>query len=223
MDSFKAKDRERKAKERKAKKDREMKESSNRKEEITSYEKKKITQKKNNRRIQRKIRDERTDEEKEKRNAEQANQMRGQREELPIEKKMLALKKAKEGMRIHRKFGLLKKYKQRKIRAADDPFRYDDGDCVSRDGYSLCTPYLDRRRKLKYVKQKERAVEEQKRKETLKRMNRVRVQRHRLKIKKLMEEPVIIKECSEKGAYELLREANIREFERLKQESGLFD
>ena len=53
-------------------------------------------------------------------------------------------------------------------------------------------------------------------------MNRNRVNKYRLKKKRLLEEPVIIEDYGEKGAYELLRESNIRELERLKQESGLF-
>ena len=66
-------------------------------------------------------------------------------------------------------------------------------------------------------------VSEIQRKENLKRMNRIRVNRHREKVKKLLEEPVIIEEKGEKCEYEKLRERNIREFERLKKESGLFD
>ena len=54
-------------------------------------------------------------------------------------------------------------------------------------------------------------------------MNRDRVKKYRLKINKLLEEPVILEEKGEKGAYELLREKNIKEFEKLKQESGLFN
>ena len=54
-------------------------------------------------------------------------------------------------------------------------------------------------------------------------MNRVRVKRHRLKVKKKLEEPVIIDSYGKKGEYELIRERNIRELEKLKQKSGLFD
>ena len=39
----------------------------------------------------------------------------------------------------------------------------------------------------------------------------------------MLQEPVIIENYGEKGEYELLREKNIQEFERLKEESGLFN
>ena len=54
-------------------------------------------------------------------------------------------------------------------------------------------------------------------------MNRNRVKKHRLKVKKLLQEPVIIKDYGPKGDYELLREKNIRELEKLKKDSGMFD
>ena len=60
-------------------------------------------------------------------------------------------------------------------------------------------------------------------KKELRKKNRIRVQRHRKKVKKMLQEPVILEENSEKGPYELLRENNIKEFERLKKASGLFD
>ena len=77
----------------------------------------------------------------------------------------------------------------------------------------------------KYLREyrKKQESEETERKENLKRMNRVRVQRHRLKVKKKLEEPVIIDSYGKKGEYELIRERNIRELEKLKQKSGLFD
>ena len=77
----------------------------------------------------------------------------------------------------------------------------------------------------KYLREyrKKQKSEEIERKENLKRMNRVRVQRHRLKVKKMLEEPVIIDSNGTKGEYEMIRERNIRELEKLKQESGLFD
>ena len=60
--------------------------------------------------------------------------------------------------------------------------------------------------------------------ENLKQLNnRLRVKRHRLKIKKLLQEPVFIEENGIKSDYELLREKNIEELERLKKDSGLFD
>ena len=51
----------------------------------------------------------------------------------------------------------------------------------------------------------------------------MRVERHRERVKKLLQEPVIIEDYGAKGEYELLRERNIKEFEKLKNESGLFD
>ena len=57
------------------------------------------------------------------------------------------------------------------------------------------------------------------RKENMKRLNRMRVEKHREKIKKMLQEPVNIKDYGLKGEYELLRERNIKEFEILKKES----
>ena len=54
-------------------------------------------------------------------------------------------------------------------------------------------------------------------------MNRKRVQKHRQKVKKMLEEPVIIQDYGKKSDYELLRDKNIEELKRLKKESGLFD
>ena len=62
----------------------------------------------------------------------------------------------------------------------------------------------------------------QERNEELRRMNRIRVERHRMKVKRILQEPVIIENYGEKGDYELLRDKNIQELERLKKESGLF-
>ena len=42
-------------------------------------------------------------------------------------------------------------------------------------------------------------------------------------VKKLLQDPVFIDDYGPKGDYELLREKNIRELERLKKESGLFN
>ena len=39
----------------------------------------------------------------------------------------------------------------------------------------------------------------------------------------MLQEPITIGEYGEKGPYELLRERNIQEFEKLKRDSGLFD
>ena len=225
-DSFKAKDRERKARERKAKKERGMKEKEKKEEDLDALKKKKLRQRRNDNRVQRKIRDERTKEERENRNAEQAESMRLKRSELSTKSKVLAVMKAKEGMRVcrSRKFGYLRKYKQRKIRHEIDPYSYRDV-LVDSNGYSTSILFFERREKLnkkKRVYRDSKEVAEQKRKERLKRMNRNRVNKYRLKKKRLLEEPVIIEDYGEKGAYELLRESNIREFERLKQESGLF-
>ena len=225
-DSFKAKDRERKARERKAKKERGMKEKEKKEEDLDALKKKKLRQRRNDNRVQRKIRDERTKEERENRNAEQAESMRLKRSELSTKSKVLEVMKAKEGMRVcrSRKFGYLRKYKQRKIRHEIDPYSYRDV-LVDSNGFSTSILFFERREKLNKKKRMYRdskEVAEQKRKERLKRMNRNRVNKYRLKKKRLLEEPVIIEDYGEKGAYELLRESNIREFERLKQESGLF-
>ena len=220
-DIFKAKDRKRKAEERKAKKEKERKEEI---DDLNTQKRKKLIQKKN-RRTQMKIRNKRTEEEKERRNAEQTERMRMFRSEMTIQCKKLAVMKAKVGMRTCSKFGYLRKYKQRKRRDETDPYRYGDAG-VSRNGYSILTLYLSRRRKQKLITRSYRVSEEAaeiQRKENLKRMNRIRVNRHRQKMKKLLEEPVLIEENGEKCEYEKLREKNIQEFERLKKQSGLFD
>ena len=54
-------------------------------------------------------------------------------------------------------------------------------------------------------------------------MNRKRLQKHRQKVKKMLEEPVIIQDYGKKSDYELLRDKNIEELKRLKKESTLFD
>ena len=100
--------------------------------------------------------------------------------------------------------GYLREYKQRKRRHQNDPYRYGDAG-VSRNGYSILTLYLSRRRKQKLITRLYRDTEEaseKQRKENLKRMNRIRVNRHRQKVKKLLEEPVIIEEKGEKCEYE---------------------
>ena len=222
-DIFKAKDRKRKAEERKAKKEKERKAEAEI-DDLNTQKRKKLIQKKN-RRTQMKIRNKRTEEEKERRNAEQTERMRMFRSEMTIQCKKLAVMKAKVGMRACSKFGYLREYKQRKRRDETDPYRYGDAG-VSRNGYSILTLYLSRRRKQKLITRSYRVSEEAaeiQRKENLKRMNRIRVNRHRQKMKKLLEEPAIIEENGEKCEYEKLREKNIQEFERLKKQSGLFD
>ena len=74
-----------------------------------------------------------------------------------------------------------------------------------------------------YFKKVKEVETDWERKENLKRLNRMRVEKHREKIKKMLKEPVIIKDYGLKGEYELLRERNIKEFEMLKKDSGLFD
>ena len=222
-EAFKAKDRKRKAEQRKAKKEREMKTEAE-KNDINAQKKKKLIQEKN-RKTKMKIRDERTEEEKERRNAEQTERMRMKRLEMTTNCKKLARMKAKEGMRVCSKFGYLREYKQRKRRHENDPYRYGDAG-VSRNGYSILTLYLSRRRKQKLITRLYRDTKEASEKQTkenLKRMNRIRVNRHRQKVKKLLEEPVIIEEKGEKCEYEKLCEKNIKELDRLKKESGLFD
>ena len=216
-DLFRAKDRKRKAEERKAKKAKEMKDN-------LSLKKKTLIQRKN-RKTQLNIRSKRTAEEKERRNAEQTERMRMKRSEMTKQSKKLAQIKAKEQMRVCRKVGYLREYKQRKRRHDTDPYRYGDAG-VSRAGYSILSLYLSRRRKQNLIARMYRDSKEKAetlRKEKLKSMNRIRVNRHRQKIKKLLEEPVIIEEKGEKSEYEKIREKNIKELERLKKESGFFD
>ena len=200
-------------------------------------EEKKTKQKAKNCRIKRKIRDKMTDEEKEKDHIDMAKQRRQKRLVMTIKGKLLAGIKAKEGMKLCRRFGYLRKYKQRKIRDEFDPSEYVRIG-VNKNGYSSRSWFYIRKhkkdgRKLRNKQNpapkisKKEFIEESKtgldRKDELKRMNRMRVKKHRMKIKKCLQEPVIIEECSKKGEYELLREKNIREFERLKKKSGLFD
>ena len=88
------------------------------------------------------------------------------------------------------------------------------------DGYSYSYAY-DRKKKME--RRGERRLF-RKKQESLKQLNnRLRVKRHRLKIKKMLQEPVVIEEDGKMSDYELLREQNIKEFDKLKKESGLFD
>ena len=134
--------------------------------------------------------------------------------------KKLARRKARKGMRVCRKFGYLQKYKQRRSRCEYDAFKIREHG-TDKNGFT----WFFKERMQKYLREyrKKQESEETERKENLKRMNRVRVQRHRLKVKKKLEEPVIIDSYGKKGEYELIRERNIRELEKLKQKSGLFD
>ena len=224
-DSVRARDRECKAKKRIKIKENEIREEEkmkDKKKELDSHplKKSKLRQKKNNIRIQRKIRDGLTEEQKERRNAEQATMMREMRSDFTRLGKKLARRKARKGMRVCRKFGYLKTYKQRKSRCEYDAYRIREHG-TDKNGFT----WFFKERMQKYLREyrKKQESEETERKENLKRMNRVRVQRHRLKVKKMLEEPVIIDSYGKKGEYEMIRERNIREFEKLKKESGLFD
>merc|ERR1711983_8733 len=110
-------------------------------------------------------------------------------------------------MREYRKFGYLMEYKQRKQRDLYDPnsWKYI---------YSPISEY--------WKKKKEKETKEEK-KRRLEVMNKLRVERHRSKVKKKLLEPLIIENNEKKSEYELLRDRNIEEFERKKKESGLFD
>ena len=246
-DIVRAKDRERKAKDREKKKnvesDKKVKVIKSTSIDLYALEKKKLKQKKNNCTVDKKIRNSRTrtDEDKEKHNANLADRLRTKRSLMTTEGKDLARIKANEGMKLCRKFGYLRQYKQRKIRDEYDASRYA-AIGVNRYGFSsLSYNYNKRQRKfirkyrknqrktpkiskIEYYKMiKESSKETDKKEKLKKKKNRIRVKRHRDKVKKQLQEPVILEENSEKGPYELLREKNIREFDRLKKESGLFD
>ena len=167
---------------------------------------KRMKQLRNNCRIQNKIETKRSKEEKEDIKTAKVEKLREKRKRMTDNGKILARIYARQGMREHRKYGFLREYKQRKQRDSFNP--------------SLWTmephPLSEYFRKVKEVETKDE------RKEELRRMNRIRVERHRLKVKKMLQEPVFIEDYGEKGAYELLREKNIKEFEILKEKSGLF-
>ena len=199
-------------------KDRARKRKKNQEPKIEK-EKTKSKQKTNNCATQKKIRHQMTEEDKERVNAHQAESMRLLRSDLTSQGETLSRMKAKHGMRLCRKFGYLGEYKQRKARDSYDAFRY----CryrARKDGFSRNVAYermqrMKRRGEQRLFRNKD---------ENIKQLNnRLRVKRHRLKIKKLLQEPVIIEETGIKSDYELLREKNIEEFERLKKDSGLFD
>ena len=115
--------------------------------------------------------------------------------------KMLARIYAREGMREHRRFGFLREYKQRRNRS------------WKREPHPVS----------EYFEKVKEVETEEERKAELKRKNRIRVERHRMKVKRMLQEPILIETFQEKGAYELLRERNIKEFEKKKKDSGLFD
>lgn len=205
------KDRERKAKGTKKKEERkkERKEKKVEKEKIdmNELEKKKMKQLSNNCKTQQKIEAKRTEAEQEEIQVEKVRKMRETRSKMTLAGKELARIRAKLGLREHRRFGYLREYKQRKRRSSFDP------DSWKKEPHALSNYF-------KMLKESETDME---RKEELKRMNRIRVEKHRMKMRKILLEPVIIKDYGEKSEYELLREKNIKEFERLKKDSGLFD
>ena len=134
-----AKDRQRKKKNRTQKKEKEsedkvkMKHAKN--SDKNNLEEKKGKQQKNNCRIQRKIRNKRTSQEKEEVNANLAERFREKQAMMTIQGKLLARLRAKLGMRVCRKFGYLRKYKQRKIRDDCDPYMFATIG-VDKNGYS---------------------------------------------------------------------------------------
>ena len=208
-DIIRAKDRERKAKKNQEKKD----------NTIVFKGGKASKQQKNNNRTQKKIRDKRTEEDKETMNAYQAESMRKLRSNLTNQEQILSRMKAKNGMRLCRKFGYLGEYKQRKARCSYDAFKYCEYR-AHKNGYARNYPY-DRKEKME--RKGERRLFRKKQESVKQLNNRLRVRKHRLKIKKLLQEPVVIEEDGKMSDYELLREQNIKEFNKLKKESGLFD
>ena len=168
--------------------------------------KKKMKQLANNCRIQRKLETKRSEKEKENIQAEKVEKMREKRKLMTPNGEMLARIHARMGMRDWRRYGYLREYKQRKIRNSFNPSLW------KKEPHAI-SEYFG---KVKEVETKEE------RKEELRRMNRIRVARHRMKVKRMLQEPIIIDNYGQKGAYELLREKNIEEFEKLKKESGLF-
>ena len=219
-DTVKAKDRERKAKDRekkfndKEKKAKEIKitnednsmKAKEAKTDFNKWEQKKMKQLLDNCKTQQKLETERTEDEKEDIEVEKVRIMREKRSQMKITAKKLARIHAKNGMREHRTFGYIKEYKQRKRRDSFNPESWEKEPHAISEYFQM-------------VKESETTLE---RKEKMKRMNQIRVERHREKIKKMLQAPVIVENYGEKGEYELLREKNIQEFERLKEESGLF-
>ena len=206
------KDKERKAQKRSLDKKNETKKKTEENKKVNTQKyilmkgKNKLKQLSNNCRIQQKIRAKRTTEEIDYIQEEKAEDMKEKRSKMTKSKKMLARTYAREGMREHRRFGFLREYKQRKRRFMGETLKWKEGE-------NPLNEYFEK------VKEVETADE---RKEELKRMNKIRVQRHRMKVKRMLQEPITIGDYGEKGPYELLREKNIQEFEKLKRDSGLF-
>ena len=205
-DTVKAKDRERKAKDREKKVNDKEKKAKEAKTDLNKWEQKKMKQLLDNCKTQQKLETKRTEDEKEDIQVEKVRNMREKRSQMRITAKNLARIHAKNGMREHRTFGYIKEYKQRKRRDSFHPESWE------KEPHAI-SEYFQR------VKESETTLE---RKEKMKRMNKIRVERHREKIRKMLQAPIIVENYGEKGEYELLREKNIQEFERLKEESGLF-
>ena len=173
------------------------------------FEKMKIEQNSKKCRIQQNLRAKRTEAEEEEIQIKKVKTMREKRSKLRDEGRTLARIHAKEGMREWRKFGYLREYKQRKRRHFLEP------ECLLKNLHAtFASPYFEK------VKQNET---EQERREEKKRKNRMRVEKYRKKIKKMLQDPVKIENYGEKSEYELFRDRNILERERLMKESGLFD
>lgn len=235
-ETIRAKDCDRKRKERKEKKVKKeqnlCKSTFSRNIDLHTLEKHKNKQKEKHCRKNRKVKGKMTDKEKENIHLDLVQNMRRKRSMMTLEGTLLAGIKAKEGMRVCRRFGYLRKYKQRKLR--HDYLQYSSIG-VNKNGYSSRSWYYlwkqnrvirrerEKQEQSKHISKTEYLNKNLERKDDLKRMNRNRVKKHRLKVKKLLQEPVIIKDYGPKGDYELLREKNIREFEKLKKESGMFD
>ena len=213
-DIVKAKDRERKAKdkekktsERKMKNENDCNKTKEAQTDLNKWEKKKMKQLLDNCKTQQKLESKRTEDEKEDIEVEKVRIMREKRGQMTVTAQKLARIHAKNGMREHSNFGYLKEYKQRKRRDSFNPESWEKEP-------RAISEYFKR------AKEKETNLEK---KEKMKRMNQIRVARHREKVKKMLKEPVTIESYGEKGEYELLRERNMQEFERLKEESGLFN
>ena len=206
-EKIRAKDREATAKKRRQDKlDKEKKTEGNNKKikpqiNLQRIEKNKMKQFSKNCKTQQKLQIRRTEEEIETILDEKVEKISERRSKMTKDGKMLARIYAREGMREHRRFGFLREYKQRRNRS------------WKREPHPVS----------EYFEKVKEVETEEERKAELKRKNRIRVERHRMKVKRMLQEPILIEAFQEKGAYELLREKNIQEFEKRKKESGLFD
>ena len=207
-EEIRAKDREATAKKRKQDKlDEEKKKTkgNNKREkpqlDLLRLEKNKMKQLSKNCKTQHKLEIRRTEEEIETILDEKVEKISERRFKMTKDGKMLARIYAREGMREHRRFDFLREYKQRRNRL------------WKREPHPVS----------EYFEKVKEVETEEERKTELKRKNRIRVERHRMKVKRMLQEPILIEAFQEKGAYELLREKNIQEFEKMKKDSGLFD